>query len=76
MYYNFQAKGMQDPEIQNILTDPVMRQVKSIYLLFVLTKRWFPQSVYLHLSSFVLNRCSLISKRTQKQLKNILRILL
>lgn len=22
-----QAKGMQDPEIQNILTDPVMRQV-------------------------------------------------
>lgn len=26
-YYSFQAKGMQDPEIQNILTDPVMRQV-------------------------------------------------
>ncbi|KFK40570.1 hypothetical protein AALP_AA2G013200 [Arabis alpina] len=24
-----QAKGMQDPEIQNILTDPVMRQVKK-----------------------------------------------
>lgn len=23
----FQAKAMQDPEIQNILTDPVMRQV-------------------------------------------------
>ena len=23
-----QAKGMQDPEIQNILSDPVMRQVR------------------------------------------------
>lgn len=27
LYYDVQAKAMQDPEIQNILTDPVMRQV-------------------------------------------------
>lgn len=28
-----QAKAMQDPEIQNILTDPVMRQVQYLTLL-------------------------------------------
>lgn len=25
-----QAKAMQDPEVQNILSDPVMRQVKAV----------------------------------------------
>jgi hypothetical protein len=27
LVWSFQAKGMQDPEIQGILTDPIMRQV-------------------------------------------------
>lgn len=30
-----QAKAMQDPEIQNILTDPVMRQVCLVTLLLI-----------------------------------------
>lgn len=32
-----QAKAMQDPEVQNILSDPVMRQVKAVARIVILS---------------------------------------